>query len=40
MRTDVGEYLECKGLFKRADKDRKRSRDWKAKLVVVELEIK
>lgn len=27
-------------LFKRADKDRKRSRDWKAKLVVVGLEIK
>lgn len=27
-------------LFKRADKVRKRSRDWKAKLVVVGLEIK
>lgn len=27
-------------LFKRADKDRKRSRDWKAKLLVVGLEIK
>jgi len=40
VRTDAGEYFECKGLFKRADQDRKRSKDWKAKLAVVGLEIK
>lgn len=35
-----GGILGVQRLFKRADEDRKRSRDWKAKLMVVGLEIK